>query len=38
MMVNDFDDERTLDEEEAMDHDNGEHDEICDLERVSNYF
>lgn len=33
MMVNDFDDERTLDEEEAMDAE-GEQDEICDLERV----
>lgn len=37
MMVNDFDDERTLDEEEAMDND-GEQDEICDLERVRNYY
>lgn len=37
MMVNDFDDERTLDEEEAMEEAGGEQDEICDLERVYNH-
>lgn len=35
MLVNDFDDEHTLDEEEANDHDNEE--EIDDLTKVFNY-
>jgi len=34
MMVNDFDDERTLDEEEALEEAGEQQNELCDLENV----
>jgi hypothetical protein len=34
MMVNDFDDERTLDEEEALEEAGEQQNELCDLEKV----
>ena len=37
MMVNDFDDERTLDEEEALEESEEQQSELSNLEKVKNY-